>query len=149
MASHHTEYHLHRLESPTLQMFIILLGAFMAILDTSVVQVAIPTMEAELSASTDQIQWVLTGYLLVLGVLVPLSGWLTDRFGAKRLFIFSIATFTLGSALCGMAWNLPSIIIFRVIQGLGGGFMMPVAMSMIYLIFPRSGAAPPWGSLAS
>ncbi|MBX5466916.1 MAG: DHA2 family efflux MFS transporter permease subunit [Firmicutes bacterium] len=143
MASHHTEYHLHRLESPTLQMFIILLGAFMAILDTSVVQVAIPTMEAELSASTDQIQWVLTGYLLVLGVLVPLSGWLTDRFGAKRLFIFSIATFTLGSALCGMAWNLPSIIIFRVIQGLGGGFMMPVAMSMIYLIFPpeRRGAA--------
>lgn len=143
MASHHHEYHYHRMESPMLQMFIILLGAFMAVLDTSVVQVAVPTMEAELSATTDQIQWVLTGYLLVLGVLVPMSGWLTDRFGAKKLFLFSIATFTIGSALCGMAWNLPSIIFFRVIQGLGGGFMMPVAMSMIYLIFPpeRRGSA--------
>jgi len=132
----HTGYAIHHLESPGFQMFLILLGVFMAILDTSVVQVAIPTMEAQLGASTDQIQWVLTGYILVIGIMVPLSGWLTDRFGAKQVFLFAVATFTVGSALSGLAWNLGALIVFRVIQAVGGGLMMPVAMAMIYMIFP-------------
>lgn len=143
MAQDHGDYLLHRLEAPGLQMAIILMGVFMAILDSTVVQVAIPTMEAELGANTDQIQWVLTGYLLVLGIMVPLSGWLTDRFGAKRVFIFALLTFTAGSALCGLAWSLPALILFRVLQGIGGGLMMPVAQAMIFSIFPpqRRGVA--------
>ncbi len=135
--NHHKEtYEIDKLKSPYIQLFIILSGAFMAVLDTSVVNVAIPTMETELNASTDQIQWIITGYLLTTGVLIPISGWLMDKFGAKRLFIFSLISFTIGSILCGMAWNLDTEIIFRILQALGGGFMMPVAMAMIYRIFP-------------
>src|SRR3954468_18536367 len=112
-------YEIDRIKSPTLQMTIIILGVFMAILDTSVVNVAIPKMETALNASTDQIQWVVTGYMLVLGMLIPISGWLTDKFGAKKLFLFALTTFTIGSAICGVAWNLETIIIFRVVQALG------------------------------
>lgn len=138
MADSHEEhqYEIHRIKAPALQMAIIMAGVFMAVLDTSVVNVAIPKLETDLSASTDQIQWVLTGYMLVQGIVVPVSGWLTDRFGAKRLFIFSLITFTLGSALCGMSWNLDSMIMFRILQAAGGGFMMPVANAMIFRIFP-------------
>lgn len=117
-------------------MTIIILGVFMAILDTSIVNVAIPTMENDLNATTDQIQWVLTAYMLTLGVLIPFSGWLTDKFGARNLFLFALSVFTVGSALCGMSWNLSSIVFFRIVQGIGGAFMQPVAMSMIYRIFP-------------
>ena len=114
----------------------------MAMLDTSVVNVAIPKMETELNATTAQIQWVLTAYMLTIGVLVPISGWMTDRFGPKKLFMSALVVFTIGSILCGMSWNLTSLIFFRIIQGLGGGFMMPVAMSMIFRMFPpdRRGA---------
>ncbi|MCY0887581.1 MAG: DHA2 family efflux MFS transporter permease subunit [Alicyclobacillaceae bacterium] len=135
-ATSNSGYEFDRIKAPWLQLAIIILGVFMAILDTSVVNVAIPTMETELSASTAQIQWVLTGYMLVLGVLIPISGWLTDKFGPKRLFLFALFMFTLGSALSGAAWNLDSIIFFRVIQAIGGGFMMPVSMAMVYRIFP-------------
>lgn len=127
---------LDHMKSPYLQLFIILIGTFMAVLDNSIVNVAIPTMETALNANTDQIQWVITGYMLVSGVVVPISGWLTDRFGSKTIFIFSMATFTIGSALCGMAWNLPTMIFFRILQASGGGFMMPVANAMIFKIFP-------------
>lgn len=130
------QYEIQHIKAPALQMFIIIMGVFMAILDTSIVNVAIPTMENELNATTDQIQWVLTAYMLTLGVLIPVSGWLTDRFGARNLFLFALTIFTIGSALCGMSWNLSSIIFFRIIQGIGGAFMQPVAMSMIYRIFP-------------
>ena len=92
----HHQYEIHKIKSPGLQLAIILMGVFMAVLDSSVVNVAIPKLEVDLSASTDQIQWVLTGYMLVSGVVIPVSGWLTDRFGAKRLFIFSLITFTIG-----------------------------------------------------
>jgi EmrB/QacA subfamily drug resistance transporter len=129
-------YEINRIKAPYLQLTIILLGVFMAILDTSVVNVAIPKMETELGATTDQIQWVLTAYMLVIGMLVPITGWLTDKFGPKKLFLFSLATFTIGSVLCGAAWNLSSIITFRIIQALGGALMQPVGMAMIYLIFP-------------
>lgn len=132
----HHEYEFSRMKMPWLQLFIIILGVFMAILDTSVVNVAIPTMEHAFNASTTQIQWVLTGYMLMIGVLVPISGWLTDRFGAKHLFLFALTVFTIGSALCGMAWSTGSIILFRLIQAIGGGFMMPVAQAMIFRIFP-------------
>jgi EmrB/QacA subfamily drug resistance transporter len=129
-------YEIERIKSPGIQMTIIILGVFMAILDTSVVNVAIPKMETALNANTDQIQWVVTGYMLVLGALIPISGWLTDKFGAKKLFLFALTTFTIGSALCGVSWNLDSIITFRIIQALGGALMQPVAMAMIFRIYP-------------
>lgn len=130
------QYEIHHIKAPALQLIIIILGVFMAILDTSIVNVAIPTMENQLNASTSQIQWVLTAYMLTLGVLIPASGWLTDRFGARQLFLVALLIFTIGSALCGMSWNLGSIILFRIIQGIGGAFMQPVAMSMIFRIYP-------------
>ncbi|QQE77143.1 DHA2 family efflux MFS transporter permease subunit [Alicyclobacillus sp. SO9] len=132
------DYEFHKMRLPYLQMIIIIVGVFMAVLDMSVVNVAIPNMEAELGATTDQIQWVLTGYMLTIGVLVPISGWMTEKVGPKKLFLFSMFMFTLGSILCGMSWNLSSIIFFRIIQALGGGFMMPVTMSMIFRMFPPS-----------
>lgn len=129
-------YEIDRIKSPALQMTILILGVFMAILDTSVVNVAIPKMETALNASTDQIQWVVTGYMLVLGMLIPISGWLTDKFGGKKLFLFALTIFTIGSALCGIAWNLESIIICRIVQAIGGALMQPVAMAMIFRIYP-------------
>jgi len=129
-------YDIEHMKSPYLQLSILILGVFMAILDTSVVNIAVPTMESAFGATTNQIQWVLTGYMLTIGVLVPISGWLTDRFGAKKLFLFALATFTIGSALCGAAWSTSSIILFRIIQALGGGFMMPVAQAIIFRTFP-------------
>ncbi len=136
--SNHPEhsYEMDKMKAPYFQLFIILLGAFMAVLDTSVVNVAIPTMETELNANTDQIQWVITGYMLTTGVLIPVSGWLMDKIGPKKLFLFSLVVFTIGSALCGAAWNLNSEIAFRILQAIGGAFTLPVAMAMIYRIFP-------------
>ncbi len=122
--------------SPYLQLFIVLMGTFMAVLDTSVVNVAIPKMEVALNTNTSDIQWVLTGYMLVTGVIVPTSGWLIDTLGPKRLFLFALVVFTGGSALCGFAWNLPSIIFFRILQGIGGGLLQPVAQTVIYRTFP-------------
>lgn len=132
----HHEYEISRIKSPALQVFIIVLGVFMAVLDTSVVNVAIPTMEHAFNATTAQIQWVLTGYMLMMGVMVPISGWLTDRFGAKHVFLFALAVFTVGSALCGASWSTGTIIVFRLLQAIGGGLMMPVSQAMIFRIFP-------------
>lgn len=129
-------YEVERIKAPYIQLTIIILGVFMAILDTSVVNIAIPKMEMELNATVDQIQWVMSGYMLVLGMLIPISGWLTDKFGAKKLFLFALITFTIGSVLCGAAWNLSSIIIFRLLQAVGGALMQPVAMTMIFRMFP-------------
>jgi EmrB/QacA subfamily drug resistance transporter len=116
----------------------LVVGAFMSLLDSSIVNVAVPTLETAFSATTAQIQWVITVYLLVLGVVVPSSGWLSDRFGMKRLYLASLALFTVGSFLSGFAWSVPTLIVFRAFQALGGGLIMPVTMSMIYQIVPRS-----------
>ena len=114
-----------------------LIGAFMAILDSSIVNVAIPTMMNVFNANPSSIQWVSTIYLLALGVVTPLSGWLGDRLGYKRLYILSMAAFVGGSLLCSLAWDLNSLIIARVIQAIGGGMIMPTTMAMIYRMVPR------------
>lgn len=119
-------------------MLFLLVGAFMSILDSSIVNVAIPTLESAFSATTADIQWVITIYLLVLGVAVPASGWLTDRFGPKHLYVASLAVFTIGSFLSGLAWSTGSLIAFRAFQAIGGGMIMPVTMSMVYQLVPRS-----------
>src|SRR5689334_17115301 len=116
---------------------ILIVGMFMSVLDTSIVNIAIPRMQTALSASVDDIEWVVTGYTLTLGVVVPLTGWLGLRLGQTRLYILSMLGFTLGSALCGFAWSLPSMIAFRVIQAIPGGILPVVTMTILFRIVPR------------
>lgn len=110
----------------------------MAILDGSIVNVALPKMMAIFNVSTDKIQWVSTAYMLALGITIPISGFLGDNFGYKKTYIFALAVFVLGSTLCGMAWSPESIVGARIIQAVGGGIMQPLGMAMIYKSFPRS-----------
>lgn len=121
-----------------LALLTLVVGAFMSLLDSSIVNVAVPTLETAFSASTTQIQWVITVYLLVLGIVVPSTGWLSDRFGTKRLYLVALALFTVGSFFSGFAWSVPALIVFRAFQALGGGLIMPITMSMIYQLVPRS-----------
>src|ERR687886_607954 len=114
----------------------IVLGTFMAILDNTVVNVALPTLERFFKVDLHQIQWVVTGYMLAQAAVIPLSGWLGDRFGAKRLYLISLSLFALGSALCALAPSSTMLIAFRVLQGLGGGMLMPLGMSFIYRLSP-------------
>lgn len=127
---------------------VVIIGTFMAILDSSIVNVAIPTMMTIFGASTSQIEWVLTGYMLTMGVVIPLTGYLSDSFGYKKIYIFALALFTIGSGLCGIAWSTESMIAARVIQAVGGGMIMPVGMSMTFKIVPmekRGVALGIWG----
>ncbi|SHE93290.1 drug resistance transporter, EmrB/QacA subfamily [Desulforamulus putei DSM 12395] len=119
-------------------LMILVIGAFMAILDSSIVNVALPRFMTLFGSSADEIQWILTGYMLTSGVVVPITGYLGDRFGNKRMYIWSVAAFTLGSMLCGLAWSTQSLTVFRVIQAVGGGMIIPVSMAMIYRIIPRA-----------
>jgi DHA2 family multidrug resistance protein len=116
---------------------ILIIGTFMAILDSSIVNVALPKMMAVFGANTDTIEWVVTAYMLSMGVVMPLSGFLGDTFGYKRCYIASLALFVTGSALCGFAWSMNALIVARVIQALGGGILMPLGMAILYKICPR------------
>jgi EmrB/QacA subfamily drug resistance transporter len=107
------------------------LGGIMTNIDTTVVNVALDGLTRDFDASVASVQWVATGYLLALAMAMPLSGWATDRFGGKRVWTVSIALFLAGSMLAGAAWSLGSLIAFRVLQGLGGGMIMPVGMTLI------------------
>lgn len=113
-------------------------GLFMELLDATIVNVAIPTLSKEFNATTTSIEWVVTGYLLSLAVFIPVSGWAGDRFGTKRTFMFATATFTAASLLCALAWNIESLIAFRVLQGVGGGMLTPVGTAMMFRAFPPS-----------
>jgi EmrB/QacA subfamily drug resistance transporter len=110
---------------------VVVLGSIMAILDTTVVNVAIQHLTTDLDAPLSTIQWVITGYLLALATVIPLTGWAAHRFGTKRLYMTSLALFVGGSVLCGMAWSAESLIGFRVLQGLGGGMIMPAGMTIL------------------
>jgi EmrB/QacA subfamily drug resistance transporter len=110
---------------------VVILGMIMSILDTTIVNVALDDLSRELHSTIAQIQWVATGYLLSLAAVIPLTGWAARRFGAKRVYICSVALFTLGSALCGLAETSTSLIFFRVLQGVGGGMIMPVAQMIM------------------
>jgi len=111
-------------------------GFFMEILDTTIVNVALPTLSREFGVGTSSIEWVVVGYLLSLAVWIPASGWIGDRFGTKRTFLFAIAVFTIASALCGQAHSLNELTLFRVLQGVGGGMMTPVGTAMLFRAFP-------------
>lgn len=125
------------LEHWGLPMLALVVGAFMALLDSSIVNVAIPAMERAFGVGTAQMEWVVTIYLLALGVVVPASGWLGDRLGFKRLYLISLLIFTVGSGLSALAPSLGFLIGARVLQAVGGGMIMPTTMSMVYRIIPR------------
>ncbi|MBO0849511.1 MAG: DHA2 family efflux MFS transporter permease subunit [Pseudonocardia sp.] len=119
-----------------LPLIVLITGMFMSVLDTSIVNVAIPRMQSALGASSDDIAWVVTGYTLALGVVVPLSAWLSSRIGVTRLYLAALLGFTVASALCGMAWNLDSMVFFRILQAIPGGLLPVVSMTMLYRIVP-------------
>jgi EmrB/QacA subfamily drug resistance transporter len=106
-------------------------GTFMSILDTSVVNVAFHRLGEELHAPISQLQWVATGYMLALATVIPASGWAARRLGTRRLFISCLVLFTLGSVLCGFAWSIGSLIVFRVLQAVGGAMLMPVGQMIM------------------
>src|SRR2546423_13933263 len=108
-------------------------GLFMDLLDMTITNVALPTLKSEFSTSTTTVEWVVTGYLLSLAVFIPVSGWAGDRFGTKRVFMFALTVFTLGSLLCALSWSAGSLIAFRVLQGVGGGMTTPSGTAMMFL----------------
>src|SRR4051812_27323949 len=110
---------------------VVVLGAVMSILDTTVVNVAINTLSRDFDTPLATIQWVATGYTLALATVIPLTGWGADRFGTKRLYVTSIVLFVAGSVLSGFAWSAQSLIAFRVLQGFGGGMLMPAGMTIL------------------
>jgi EmrB/QacA subfamily drug resistance transporter len=118
-------------------LLVLIVGMFMSVLDITIVNVAIPTIQRDFGASTDDVQWIATAYTLALGVVVPLCGWLGDRLGATRVYLASLLGFSAASALCGLAWDLNSMIVFRVLQAVPGGVIPVVSMTMLYVIVPR------------
>jgi EmrB/QacA subfamily drug resistance transporter len=125
---------LYRALLPTLA--VLSLGAVMTIFDATIVNVAIDTLGRELRLSLTSAQWVSTAYLLTLAVTVPMAGWATERLGTKRLWMTALAAFIGGSVLCGLAWSPASLILFRIVQGAGGGMVMPVGQSIIVRSVP-------------
>ncbi|MGH7868074.1 MAG: DHA2 family efflux MFS transporter permease subunit [Candidatus Dormibacteraceae bacterium] len=110
---------------------VVILGAVMTVLDATAVNVALHTLVIDLHTTLSAAQWVFTGYLLTLALVVPVTAWATDRFGAKRLWMFSLGVFTLGSVLSGLSWSIGALIVFRLLQGLGGGMIAPLAQSIL------------------
>jgi EmrB/QacA subfamily drug resistance transporter len=114
----------------------IIMGLFMVILDGTAVNVALPKLSGEFNSTLSVLQWTVTGYALANAAVIPLAGWLSDRFGAKQIFLFSVAFFTIGSLLCAIATNPTQLIVYRIIQGIGGGMVMPIAMAFVYRLAP-------------
>src|SRR5206468_1208609 len=121
----------------------VMLGTFMEVLDTSVANVSLPHIGGALSATPEEATWVLTSYLVSNAIVLPMTGWLGNYFGRRRLLLLCIALFTAASVLCGGATNLGWLIVARVIQGLGGGAMVPIAQAILLESFPlaKRGAA--------
>lgn len=110
----------------------------MSIMDTTIVNVALPALSSQFGVPSTSIDAVIVGYMVSLAVIIPASGWLGDRWGTKRVFLLALILFTLASALCGLAINLPMLVAFRVLQGIGGGAMTPVGTTLLYRAFPQS-----------
>src|SRR5271157_1542343 len=130
----------------------IMVGTFMAVLDSTIVNVGLTNIMNSFGTSVDKIEWIMTAYMLVMAVMLPASGWIADHFGYKRSYFTALLFFTLGSLLCGFAWNETVLIACRVIQGLGAGLLMPIGMAIITRTFPhekRGMALGFWGIAAA
>jgi EmrB/QacA subfamily drug resistance transporter len=110
---------------------VVILGSIMSILDTTIVNVALATLSRDLHSTVADIQWVVTGYMLALAAVIPVTGWAARRFGAKRIYLVSLVLFTAGSALCGLASSTTQLIVFRALQGVGGGMILPIGQLMM------------------
>jgi DHA2 family multidrug resistance protein len=127
----------------------IMLATIMQVLDTTIANVALPTMTGDLGASQDTITWVLTSYIVAAAIMTPLTGWLSDRFGRKQLFLTTIVGFTVASMACGMAWSLESMVLFRVLQGIFGAAIVPLSQTFLLDINPKErhgSAMAMWGA---
>ena len=122
--------------NPWLIGVVVALAAFMEVLDTSIANVALPYMAGNLGASNDESTWVLTSYLVSNAIVLPISGWLASLFGRKRFFMLCLLIFTLASVFCGTAASLGLLLLFRVIQGAGGGGLQPMAQAILADVFP-------------
>src|SRR5437588_11827577 len=134
--------------NPWLVAVAVMSSTFMEVLDTTVVNVSLPHIAGNLSASTDEATWTLTSYLVANAIILPMTGWLAQRFGRKRLLMTSVAGFTISSFLCGLAPSLPLLIIFRIIQGACGGGLQPLSQAILMEVFPpqdRGKAMGFWG----
>ncbi|HEY9167615.1 MAG TPA: DHA2 family efflux MFS transporter permease subunit [Candidatus Kryptonia bacterium] len=130
----------------------VMMGTFMVVLDSTIVDVSLAKIMATFGIGIDTVKWVATAYLLVFAVILPTSGWIADHFGYKRTYTMGLALFTLGSLLCSISWNETALILFRVVQGAGGGFLMPVGMAIVTREFPpekRGLALGFWGIAAA
>ncbi|HWR16045.1 MAG TPA: DHA2 family efflux MFS transporter permease subunit [Terriglobales bacterium] len=137
-----------RLVNPWIIAVAVMLGTFMEVLDTTVVNVSLPHIAGNLSASTEEATWVLTSYLVSNAIVLPMTGWLSNHFGRKRVLMVSILGFTVSSVACGMAPSLPLLILFRVIQGATGGGLQPLSQAIMLEAFPpdkRGKAMAFWG----
>ena len=114
----------------------VMVASILQALDNTIANVALPRMQGSLSATQDQMTWVLTSYIVAAAIMTPLTGWLADRFGRKPLFLVSIIGFTLASALCGMAQSLEQIVLFRVLQGLFGAALIPMSQAVLFDVYP-------------
>ena len=110
---------------------VVILGTIMTVLDLTIMNVPIPTLARGLGASIPAIGWVMTGYMLAFATVVPLTGWAAGRFGARRAWIFALLLFLAGLVLAGAAWSLGSLIVFRVLQGLGAGMILPIGQTIL------------------
>jgi len=138
----------HRVVNPWLVAIAVMFGTFMEVLDTTVVNVSLPHIAGNLSATIDESTWVLTSYLVANAIILPMTGWLARFFGRKRLLMTSLAGFTISSLLCGLAPNLPMLVLFRLIQGATGGAMQPLSQAVMLEAFPpaqRGKAMGFWG----
>jgi EmrB/QacA subfamily drug resistance transporter len=125
-----------RLEYKWIAASVVILGVFMSILDQTIVNIAIPRLQTAFGADIHSVQWVLTAYILTQGIATPASAFFADRLGIKRFYIISLAAFTAGSALCGLAWSLPVLIFFRILQGAGGAALFPLSITILFQEFP-------------
>ena len=116
--------------------FSVMLGTVLEVLDSSIVNVSLPHMQGSFSASVDEIAWVVTSYLVAAGIMIPMTGWIAERFGRKRYFVASITMFIVSSALCGVAQSLNQIVFFRLMQGAAGAAMMPLSQAILMETFP-------------
>jgi DHA2 family multidrug resistance protein len=117
-------------------LIVIILSSFMAILDNTIVNVALPKIMTNFGTTVDQIEWVVTGFMIAFAISMPATSWLREVFGLKKVFMASLVMFSLGSALCGAAWGKDSLIVFRIVQAIGGGAMMPTGLTLISETFP-------------
>src|SRR5487761_2239889 len=115
----------------------VMAATIMQALDSTIANVALPRMQGTLSATQDQMAWGLTSYIVATAIMIPLTGWLAQRFGRKPVFLISIVGFTIASALCGIATSLPEIVLFRLLQGISGAALVPLSQAVLFDINPR------------